>query len=72
MLLILLINQLVDNKYSYDVYLKYILQVLIDGISWTLLITIHNINTDVFRKKYNKWVNLNVFTNNIILKQYKN
>ena len=73
MLLILLINLLVYNKYSY-VYLKYILQVLIDGISWTHLTTIHNINTDVFRKKYNKWVNLNVFTNayNIILKQYKN
>ena len=60
------------NKYNYDFYIKQIITVTINGLSWNKLSLIINIDTDLIRKKYNKWVKLDLFTkvNNIILKQY--
>jgi hypothetical protein len=60
------------NKYEYSFYLKYILIILINGLSWFNLGLIISLNVDFIRKKYNKWCKLGIFTkaNNIILNQY--
>jgi len=60
------------NKYDYYFYIKHIINITINGLSWNKLGLLLEINTDLIRKKYNKWVNLGIFTkaNNIILNQY--
>jgi hypothetical protein len=60
------------NKYDYIFYLKHIINITINGLSWNKLGLLLSINTDFIRKKYIKWVKLGIFTtaNNIILKQY--
>jgi len=40
------------NKFNYDIYLKKIFYVLINGLSWNNLSKLLNINCDLFRKKY--------------------
>ena len=61
------------NKYKYDFYLKHICNMLTTGLSWVKLGEIININLDLVRKKYNKWVSLGVFEKayKIMLNQYK-
>ena len=61
------------NKYTYDFYIKHILNILTSGLSWNKLSSIISINTDLIRKKYIKWCKLGLFTkaNEIILSQYK-
>ena len=61
------------NKYTYDFYIKHILNILTSGLSWNKLSSIISINTDLIRKKYIKWCKLGLFTkaNKIILSQYK-
>ena len=46
---------------------------LTTGVSWVKLGEIVNINLDLVRKKYNKWVSLGVFEKafKIMLNQYK-
>ena len=60
------------NKYDYIFYIKHIINITINGLSWNKLGLLLSINTDFIRKKYIKWVKLGIFTsaNNIILKQY--
>lgn len=44
------------------VYIKHILNYLVTGISWNgLELFIDNITGDAIRKKFNKWVRLNIF-----------
>ena len=43
------------NKYSYHFYIKHILHILINGLSWNKLSSIICISTDLIRKKYVKW-----------------
>ena len=61
------------NKYEYLFYLEHIINVTINGLSWSKLGDILETNTDLIRKKYNKWKTLGIFTqaHTIILKQYK-
>ena len=61
------------NKYEYEFYLNHIYNITLTGLSWTGLSKLVNINLDLVRKKYNKWILLGVFEKayNIILKQYK-
>ena len=61
------------NKYEYSFYLKHIINVTINGLSWSKLGDILETNTDLIRKKYNKWKSLGIFSQayNIIFKQYK-
>ena len=63
------------NKYEYLFYLKHIINVTINGLSWSKLgdilqacIASHVVaprqetNTDLIRKKYNKWKSLGIFS----------
>ena len=61
------------NKYSYHFYIKHILHILINGLSWNKLSSIICISTDLIRKKYVKWCKLGIFikANKIIMTQYK-
>jgi len=61
------------NKYDYNFYIKHIINVTVNGLSWNKLGLLLTMKTDLIRKKYNKWSKLNLFTktNNIILNQYK-
>lgn len=69
------------NKYDYNFYIKHIINLttLRDGLSWNnpkeSSLSELDIQTDLIRKKYNKWVNLllGLFTtvNKIVLAQYK-
>ena len=54
-------------------YIKYIIEITINGLSWDKLSSLLSINVDLIRKKYIKWIKLGVFSkaNNIILYQYK-
>ena len=62
------------NKYEYSFYLKHIINVTINGLSWSKLgdilqacVASHVVaprqetNTDLIRKKYNKWKSLGIF-----------
>ena len=61
------------NSHNYFYYLLNIIKITINGLSWAKFGSLIETNVDFIRKKYNKWVQLGVFTtaNQIILKQYK-
>ena len=61
------------NSREYIFYIKYIINITVHGLSWKKLGSLLDLDVDFIRKKYNKWIQLGVFSkvNNIILKQYK-
>ena len=62
-----------SNSREYIFYIKHIINITVNGLSWKKLGAILELDIDFIRKKYNKWIQLGVFSkaNNIILKQYK-
>ena len=62
-----------SNSREYIFYIKHIINITVNGLSWNKLGALLDLDVDFIRKKYNKWIHLEVFNkaNNIILKQYK-
>ena len=60
--------------YNYDYCLKYILMFIQTGLSWYKLGKLCNAHIEAVRKRYYKWIHLNVFydANQIIFHNYKN
>ena len=47
-----------SNSREYIFYIKHIINITVNGLSWKKLDTILNLDIDFIRKKYNKWVQL--------------
>ena len=60
-------------KHNYNKCLTYIFDILITGLSWNKYSKIKKFNLDAIRKRFNKWIKLNIFINayNGLLKIYK-
>ena len=48
--------------YNYDICLKYIFDILTSGLSWNKLSYLIKLNLEPVRKRFNKWIKLNVFS----------
>ena len=47
-----------SNSREYIFYIKHIINITVNGLSWNKLGALLDLDVDFIRKKYNKWVQL--------------